>query len=135
MPGQAIGGCAALLHGVERAVEESGASANRLARHLFDVATTASPGKEVRVTRVGERLVGQRREAWERWYRPVADARWGSAVWHALGWLIFGGAYVAALVFVSAVLKAPPGNVLLVLAAGSRLSAYVAATVGEIGFL
>ncbi len=121
--------------GVERAVEESGASANRLARHLFDVATTASPGKEVRVTRIGERLVGQRREAWERWYRPVADARWGSAVWHALGWLIFGGAYVAALVFVSAGLKAPPGNVLLVLAAGARLSAYVAATVGEIGFL
>jgi ATP-binding cassette subfamily B protein len=121
--------------GVERTVEESGASANRLARHLFDVATTASPGKEVRVTRIGERLVGQRREAWERWYRPLAAARWGSAVWHALGWAVFGGAYVAALVFVSSVLKSPPGNVLLVLAAGSRLSAYVAATVGEIGFL
>src|SRR5262249_47876857 len=28
-----------------------------------------------------------------------------------------------------------PGNVLLVLAAGSRLSAYIGATVGEIGFL
>jgi ATP-binding cassette subfamily B protein len=121
--------------GVERAVEERGASANRLARHLFDVATTASPGKEVRVTRIGARLVGQRREAWERWYRPVAAARWGSAVWHALGWAVFGGAYVAALVFVSSVLKSLPGNVLLVLAAGSRLSAYVAATVGEIGFL
>jgi len=38
-------------------------------------------------------------------------------------------------VFVSSVLKAPAGSVLLVLAAGSRLSAYVAATVGEIGFL
>src|SRR5256885_3351537 len=30
--------------GVERAAEERGASANRLARHLFDVATTAPPG-------------------------------------------------------------------------------------------
>src|SRR5437016_6590048 len=121
--------------GVERAVEERGASANRLARHLFDIATTASPGKEVRVTRIGERLVGQRREAWERWYGPLAAARWSSAIWHALGWAIFGGAYVAALVFVSSVLKAPAGSVLLVLAAGSRLSAYVAATVGELGFL
>ena len=121
--------------GVERAVEERGASANRLARHLFELATTAPPGKEVRVTRIGERLVKQRREAWERWYRPVAAARWSSAAWHVVGWAIFGTAYVAAIVFVATVLKAPAGSVLLMLAAGSRLSAYVAATVGEIGFL
>src|SRR5213594_3922479 len=58
--------------GVERKADERGASANRLARHLFDVATTAPPGKEVRVTRIGARLVAQRRAAWERWYGPVA---------------------------------------------------------------
>src|SRR5437870_5818846 len=62
--------------GVERAAEERGASANRLARHLFNTATTAPPGKEVRVTRIGARLVAQRRAAWERWYGPVARARW-----------------------------------------------------------
>ncbi len=121
--------------GVERAAEERGAAANRLARHLFDVATTAPPGKEVRVTRIGARLVTERRQAWERWYGPVAAARRSSAAWHALGWAIFGAAYVAAVVFVSSVLQATPGNVLLVLAAGSRLSAYIGATVGEIGFL
>ena len=43
--------------GVERAAEERGAAANRLARHLFILATTAPPGKEVRVTRIGDRLV------------------------------------------------------------------------------
>src|SRR5206468_8176157 len=59
---------------VERAAEERGASATRRARHLFDVATTASPGKEVRVTGIGARLVGERRAAWEQWYRPVAAA-------------------------------------------------------------
>jgi ATP-binding cassette subfamily B protein len=121
--------------GVERAVEERGASADRLARHLFDVATTAPAGKEVRVARIGSLLAEKRREAWERWYGPVAAARWGSAAWHTLGWAFFGLAYVAAVVFVSSGLKATPGNVLLVLAAGARLSAYVAATVGEIGFL
>jgi ATP-binding cassette subfamily B protein len=121
--------------GVERAVEERGAAANRLARHLFDLATTAPPGKEVRVTRIGDRLVRQRREAWERWYVPLAAARWTSAMWHALGWAIFGAAYVGAVVFVASVIRATTGDVLLVLAAGSRLSAYVAATVGEIGFL
>jgi ATP-binding cassette, subfamily B, bacterial len=38
-------------------------------------------------------------------------------------------------VFVASGLDASPGDVLLVLAAGSRLSAYIGATVGEIGFL
>jgi ATP-binding cassette subfamily B protein len=65
----------------------------------------------------------------------VASARWGSALWHTGAWAIFGGAYVGAVVFVSLGLQASPEAVLLVLAAGSRLSAYVAATVGEIGFL
>src|SRR5262245_21990872 len=121
--------------GVERAAEERGAAANRLARHLFDVATTAPPGKEVRVTRIGPRLIERRRAAWEGWYRSVASARWASALWHTAAWTIFAGAYVAAAALVSSVLRAGAGNVLLVLAAGSRLSAYVAATVGEIGFL
>ncbi|MES1261683.1 MAG: ABC transporter ATP-binding protein [Acidobacteriota bacterium] len=120
---------------VERRAEERGAPANRLARHLFNVATTAPAGKEVRVTRIGDSLVEQRRTAWEWGYAPVASARWSSALWHALGWAVFGVAYVAAVVYVSAVLKAGAASVLLVLAAGSRLSAYIGATAGEIGFL
>ena len=121
--------------GVEREVQERATSANRLARHLFNVATTAPPGKEVRVTGIGDQLARQRREAWERWYRPVASARWGTAGWQTLAWMIFGAGYVGAVIFVSSVLKATPGQVLLVLAAGARLSAYIGATVGEIGFL
>jgi ATP-binding cassette subfamily B protein len=56
-------------------------------------------------------------------------------LWHALAWAIFGVAYVGAVVFVSSGLGAPAAQVLLVLAAGARLSAYIGATVGEIGFL
>src|SRR5947207_5240079 len=121
--------------GVERAAEERGASANRLARHLFDTATTAPPGKEVRVTGIGDRLAQMRRSAWEGWYGPVARARWGSAFWHSLAWAVFGAGYVGAVVFVSQTLHETAGRVLLVLAAGARLSAYIGATVGEIGFL
>jgi ATP-binding cassette subfamily B protein len=121
--------------GVERAVEERASSAHRLARHLFDLATTAPPGKEVRVLRIGERLVRQRREAWDRWYNPVSASRWASAAWHMLAWAIFGAAYVGGVVFVASRPNATAGALLLVLAAGSRLSAYIGATVGEIGFL
>jgi ATP-binding cassette subfamily B protein len=120
---------------VERSAQERGAQASRLARHLFTIATTAPPGKEVRVTGIGDRLIRERRAAWERWYGPVASARWGSALWHSMAWAIFGLAYAGAVVFVSSGLRAPAAQVLLVLAAGARLSAYIGATVGEIGFL
>jgi len=124
--------------GVERAIQERVTPWNRLARHLFLTATTAPPGKEVRVTRIGERLQRQRRDAWDRGYGPVASSRWSSALWHVLAWAVFGAAYVGAVVFVASFMGrggGTAGQVLLVLAAGGRLSAYIGATVGEIGFL
>jgi ATP-binding cassette subfamily B protein len=120
---------------VERGAQQRGAAAARRARHLFDVATTASPGKEVRVIGLADRLVRERREAWAAGNAPMAAARWVSAGWHALAWAIFGGGYVAAIVFVVTVVGAPTGAVLLTLAAGARLSFYVGGAVGEIGFL
>ncbi len=120
---------------VERAAQMRGAQPDRRARHLFTTATTAAAGKEVRVTGIGARLAAMRRDAWERGYRPLAAARWGSALWHTLAWAVFAGAYVGAIVFVAAGLRASAGSVLLVLAAGARLSAYVSATVAELGFL
>ena len=121
--------------GVERRADERGAPSRRLARHLFEIATTAPPGKEVRVTRIGNRLMQQRRDTWELWYGLVSRARWDSAVWHTLAWAIFGAGYLGAVIFVAAVSHGTAAQVLLVLAAGSRLSAYIGATVGEIGFL
>jgi ATP-binding cassette subfamily B protein len=121
--------------GVERSAYERGAQANRLARHLFDTATTAAAGKEVRVTGIGDRLVKERRLAWAFGNRFIAAARWRSAVWHTAAWTAFGAGYVGAIVFVAYGIGAPAGDVLLALAAGSRLSFYVGATVGEIGFL
>ena len=121
--------------GVERRSQERAAPHSRLARHLFTTATTAASGKEVRVAGIAARVAADRRAAWERGYAPVAAARWGSAGWHAAAWLAFGSAYVGAIVFVSAGIEAPAAQVLLVLAAGARLSAYLGATVGEIGFL
>jgi len=120
---------------VERIAMERASQANRLARHLFTIATTASPGKEVRVTGIGEQLVTDRRQAWERGFGPIAAARWATAWWQTLAWAIFGSAYVGAVVFVAYWLRAPAASVLLVLAAGARLSGYIGATVGEVGFL
>jgi ATP-binding cassette subfamily B protein len=120
---------------VERAAMERSAQTTRLARHLFSLATTASPGKEVRVTGIGRQLESERRRIWLMGYKSIFSVRWRSAWWHVGAWALFGGAYVAAIVFVSAVQAASAGAVLLVLAAGARLSAYIGATVSELGFL
>jgi ATP-binding cassette subfamily B protein len=121
--------------GKERAAQERGAQSARLARHVFAVATTAAPGKEVRVIGIGESLASRWRLAWTHWYEPIAAVRWRSAAWHTAAWAIFGSGYVGVIVFVTVVMRAGAGDVLLALAAGARLSAYIGATVGEIGFL
>ena len=101
------------------------------------MATTAPPGKEVRVTRIGDTSGGRAPRRLGALVRAGGAARVAAApLWHALAWAVFGAGYVAAVVFVSlCACTRSPGKVLLVLAAGSRLSAYIGATVGEIGFL
>src|SRR5262249_8365960 len=121
--------------GVERIAQERSAPANRLARHLFVTATTAPPGKEVRVTGIGDRLATMRRSAWERGVGPVAAAPREECGWHPLAWAVFRAGFGGAVAVAAKVIHAGAGDVLLVLAAGSRLSAYIGATVGEIGFL
>ena len=120
---------------VERAAQERGGQSDRLARHLFMLSTTAAPGKEIRVLGTGRELASRRRRAWEQWYGPIAAARTRSSVWYAGGWAIFAAAYVGAIVLVATGSHASASSAVLVLAAGSRLSSYVGATVSEIGFL
>ena len=119
----------------EREAQELGAQSDRRARHLFTIATTAAPGKEVRSTGIGSQLAYRRRQSWEAWYGPVGAARIASAWWHSLAWAIFGLGFVGAVAYVSSGIHGSAADVMLVLAAGSRLSSYIGATVGEIGFL
>ena len=120
---------------VERRVEEEVAAHNRLARHLFLVGTTPGPGKEVRLQRLARTLTERRSDSWAKWYGPTSRTQLTTAAWGALAWAVFGLAYVGAIVFVAAGLDSSTGAVVLVLAAGGRLSAYIGAVVGELGFL
>jgi ATP-binding cassette, subfamily B, bacterial len=120
---------------VERVVEESVIGNTRLARHLFELGTTAPPAKEVRVTQSGEWLTEQRRQKWEEWYGPVARVRWATAAWQCAVWAVFGAGYVGAIVYVSSVLDRGVADVVLVVAAGTQLARYVGGTAGEMGFL
>ncbi len=121
--------------GVERRVQEEVAQHQRRAQHYYRLTTTAPSARELRVLGLGERVATARRTSWEAWYAPTTAVRWGSALWYTLAWTAFGLGFVAAVVWVTNGLDASVADVLLVLAAGGRLSGYVGATVGEIGFL
>ena len=57
--------------GIERSVQESVASHDRLARHLFTLGTTAAPAKEIRVLGIEDELRTRRRAAQgDRWDAP-----------------------------------------------------------------
>jgi ATP-binding cassette subfamily B protein len=121
--------------GAERGAQDRAAPHLRLARHLFDVGTAAGPGKELRVTRTGGLLVRRRRQAWEESFAPVSAVRWTSALWYAAAWTLFGAAYMGAAAYVAIGLRASPGSVLLVLAAGGSLARYLGMTVATAQFL
>ncbi len=120
---------------VERTAQERGAQSTRLAAHLYQISTSAAPGKELRVLGIGQALADRRRAAWERWYGPLAAARTRSAIWYTGGWAIFGLGYAGAIALVATGPRASAAGAILVLTAGARLSSYLGATVGEIGFL
>lgn len=121
--------------GVERAARERAAPHQRLARHLFELGTTAAPAKEIRVGGLGELLVQRNRRSRQDCYREVNRARWTSAVWQAATWGLFGCAYAGAVIFVASVIDAGPGDTLLALAAGANLSRFLGMTVGHAEFL
>ncbi|KOX30109.1 multidrug ABC transporter ATPase [Saccharothrix sp. NRRL B-16348] len=132
LPGVAVSGWRAEK---VRTAQERAAQHGRRARHLFVLATTAGPAKELRVAGLGDVVRTRQREARERWYRAVSAMRWRGAAWQSATWLLFGLTYGAALWYVAVALNAPAGDVVIVLVAGSRVSQYVADLVAEANFL
>jgi len=121
--------------GVERATEERVAVHDRLARHLFVLGTTAAPGKEVRLSGIGEELRARRRDARRQRQRPIAAARWRSAWISSSAWALFGLTYALGIAWVAEGIDRGVGDIVLVVVAGQRLSQYMSQTVGELGFL
>ena len=104
-------------------------------RNLLDSIRSQLSVARTQLAALQVQLVHDRRDEWNQWYHPIAHTRTITAIWHTLAWGFFGGAYVAAIVYVSSGINAKVPAVILVVTAGSRLSQYVGAAVGELGFL
>jgi ATP-binding cassette, subfamily B, bacterial len=81
----------------------------RLLEQLFSLATTASSARELRTYGLTEPLAQRHRELAERLRRRAVRAALVSALWEALGWLVFAVGLVGAIVVL--VLRAAGGHI------------------------
>ena len=101
----------------------------RLEAHLFGLATTASPAKEVRIFGLGTELADRRRQAWDEVTDVVARAQLRSGLLRTAGWLPFAGGYLGAVALALAAAgraDATAGDVLLVMVLAGQVNGQVA---------
>jgi ATP-binding cassette subfamily B protein len=84
---------------VDRSREET-AQDTRLALHLFRLAATAGPAKELRIFRLQKEIQRRHAELWERITRRLWRAQVKATALRAAGQLVFAGGYVASVLLV-----------------------------------
>ncbi len=105
------------------------AEQGRLEQHLFGLATTASPAKEVRIFGLGPEIVARQRRAWDEVTETVARAQLRAGLVRTAGWIPFATGYLIAVVLVLARAgrgEATPGDVLLVMVLAGQVNGQVA---------
>ncbi|MEE2037685.1 ABC transporter ATP-binding protein [Nocardiopsis sp. CT-R113] len=120
--------------GAEHALEERVGHHERLARHFFLLGTNASPGRELRVARARERVRAGRHQAWAARHHAMSRARWTTTAWQAAALTVFGCAFAGSVAGV-ALNGGSAAEVVLLLAAGSRLAQYIGQTLSQVHFL
>jgi len=123
---------------IRRKVWEETTERQRASSHLFQLATTAAPGKELRIFGVGDELRRRHRTVRLSFASEVNHVGRLTTAMSSSGWLIFAGGYIAALAFVaSRVLagRATPGDVMLVISLGTQVNEQVGGLVGTTNWL
>jgi ATP-binding cassette, subfamily B, bacterial len=110
----------------ETAVQEGAARHERRARHLFDLGTSPVNAGEIRVAGVQDWLRDQHWAARTERYVPLARARWVSAVWRTGTQALFAASFLVVVAITAHRHTNAVASVTLVLAAGSRLSQFLA---------
>lgn len=118
---------------LHRRAEETTAEPERLRRHLFDTATDAAAGKEVRVFGLTNELIGRHHAASASVLGRRDRADWQSAALQSVDAVVSAVAYAGAigLVLLLAVRgRATAGDVVLVVGLAAGMNAIVATAVG-----
>ncbi len=118
---------------LHRRAEEATAEPERLRRHLFDTATDAAVGKEVRVFGLTDELLARHHAAAGTVLRGRDRADWQSAGLQSIDALVSAAAYAGAigLVLLLAVRgRATPGDIVLAVGLAAGMNTVVAVAVG-----
>jgi ATP-binding cassette subfamily B protein len=110
----------------------------RLGRHLFETATSASAGKELRVFGLGSEIVSRHRGVLESGFHDRLSVRYRGTVGLALAWTLFGAGFVAAIALVLVRVRhgdATPGTLLLALTVATQVNLGVAGLAGTVNWL
>jgi ATP-binding cassette subfamily B protein len=113
---------------LEQAASEATTEPERLRQHLFETATAAATGKEVRVFGLADDLVGRHHAVSEALIRVRDRAAWQAAGLQAIDALVSAAAYAGAigLVLLRAVQgEATPGDVVLAIGLAAGMNAIV----------
>jgi ATP-binding cassette subfamily B protein len=105
------------------------AELGRLEEHLFDLTTTSSPAKEIRIFGLGAEIVERERRAWAHVTETIARAQLRAGLLRTAGWLPFAAGYLGAVALVLARAdrsRATPGDVLLVMVLAGQVNGQVA---------
>lgn len=115
-------GAAAKSQSILLRAEERLSELRRKCKHLFDLATTAAPGKELRVFGLGAHLISRHAELYNEVDRLARRARVKAALVSSAGWAIFALGYGGALGFV--VMRGIHGRFAGAITAGSVVLAF-----------
>lgn len=106
----------------------------RLQRHLFEVATTPGPGKEIRVAGAGTEIARLQRAAWDEAVEGRFRAQLRAGMWKLAGWVLFTLGFAGALwlvVYRAAHGHGSVGDIVLSITVATTLRASVQGTVSE----
>lgn len=92
--------CAALAERLHQNAMTNTAERVRMCQNLFEMSTTAGPGKEIRIFGLGPTLLKRQRKAWDSSDKELNRALRNGAWLTTGGWLVFGAGFVAGIVLV-----------------------------------
>ncbi len=121
---------------ITEAAKEATAERVRRQDHLFKVATTPGPAKEVRIFGCADDLIARQFRLWDDVADETTTAQLRAGFVRMLGWSTFAAGYLAAIVLAVAQAArgdASPGDVLLVVALASDVNAQVGRAVSLAG--
>jgi len=120
---------------IRQAALDATADRSRRSRHLFELATTSTAAKELRVFGLGNELLHRHRTDWEATDRLLDVAARRGLAWTGAGWLLFGAGYGGAIALIAAQAvrgEATIGDVVLGLALLAQVNSQVSAAAGTL---